>query len=125
MKVAVIIVRMVMALLFLVSVAGYFFNLMPQPALEKNAELFVTGLDASHYIMPVVKMIELATAIAFLTGRFVPLATVMIFPIILNIVLFHGFLAPDGMLIPIFLFAGNLFLAYYYRKNYQPMVVAR
>lgn len=125
MKVAVLIVRLLMGLLFLVSVVAYFFNLMPQPELAENARLFVVGLDASQYIMPVVKVVELLCAISFLTGRFVPLAAVVIFPISINILLFHSLLAPDSLIVPIFLFFGNLFLAYYYRKNYGTLLVAR
>ncbi len=125
MKVAVITVRVLLGLLFFVSVIGYFFNLMPQPALEENARLFVTGLDASAYLMPVVKIVELLCALSFLTGRFVPLAAVVIFPVNVNIFLFHSFLAPDNMLVPVFLLAGNLFLAYYHRKSYEPLVLAR
>jgi putative oxidoreductase len=92
--------------------------------LGENAKLFVVGLDASIYLMPVVKVIELLCAIAFISGRFVPLASVVIFPITLNIVLFHGFLVPDEMAIPVFLLLGNLFLAFYYRKSYGPLVAA-
>jgi putative oxidoreductase len=47
MKIAVIIVRTLIGILFLVSVIGYFFKLMPQPELGENAKLFVVGLDAS------------------------------------------------------------------------------
>src|SRR4051812_3715736 len=92
MRVAVIIVRVLMGLLFLVSVVGYFFHLMPQPELGENAKLFVGGLMATGYLMPVVKIVELFVAIALLTGRFMPLALVVIFPITINIVLFHGVL---------------------------------
>jgi putative oxidoreductase len=62
--------------------------------------------------------------IAFLAGKFVPLATVVIFPITLNIVLFHAFLAPEGMLVPVIILLGNLFLAFRYRENYQSIVTA-
>jgi putative oxidoreductase len=55
----------------------------------------------------------------------VPLATVVIFPIIVNILLFHGILAPDSMVVPIALLLGNLFLAYAYRKSYEPVLSAR
>lgn len=122
MKIALIIVRLLMGLLFLVSVIGYFFNLMPQSPMGEGATLFVTGLAASGYMLPVVKVIELIVSISFLSGRFVPLATVVIFPITVNILLFHAVLAPDGVAIPVFLFLGNLFLAYGYRKNYTSLL---
>lgn len=119
MKITLIVVRVLMGLLFLFSVVGYIFQLMPQPELGQNALLFVTGLGASGYVMPFVKVVELLVAISFLTGRFVALSAVIIFPITINILLFHAVLAPDSLIVPIFLFAGNLFLAYAYRKNYD------
>lgn len=124
MKVAVIIVRVLMGILFLISVIGFFFKLMPEPELNGNAQRFVIGLDASGYLLPLVKVVELLCAVAFLSGRFMPLAIVIIFPISLNILLFHGFLAPEGMIVPLFLFIGNLFLAYAYRKNYGQLMTA-
>jgi uncharacterized membrane protein YphA (DoxX/SURF4 family) len=123
MKIAVIVVRILMGLLFLVSVANYFFHLFPQqPKLGENATTFVMGLGASGYLMPLVKVVELLCAIAFISGRFVPLAAVVIFPITLNILLFHAVLAPESMISQIFLFLGNLFVAWNYRKNYEPLL---
>jgi uncharacterized membrane protein YphA (DoxX/SURF4 family) len=119
MKITLIVVRVLMGLLFLTSVIGYFFQLMPQPELGGNALLFVTGLGASGYLLPFVKVVELLVSISFFTGKFVPLAAVVIFPITINILLFHAVLAPDGLIVPAFLFLGNIFLAYGYRKNYQ------
>jgi putative oxidoreductase len=124
MKVAVITIRIVLGLLFVVSSLGYFFNLMPAGELSESAQLFFTGMVASKYLLPVVKTIELLVGIAFLAGKFVPLATVVIFPITLNIVLFHAFLAPEGMLVPVIILLGNLFLAFRYRENYQSIVTA-
>jgi putative oxidoreductase len=48
MKIAVIIVRTLMGLLFLVSAIGFFFNLLPQPKMSEGATLFVTGMAASN-----------------------------------------------------------------------------
>jgi uncharacterized membrane protein YphA (DoxX/SURF4 family) len=125
MKIAVIIVRTLMGLLLLVSAISFFFNLMTPQPMSEGATLFVTGMVASVYLFPVIKVLEIIVGLAFVFGRFVPLATVVIFPIVLNIVLFHAFLAPDGMAAPIFLLAGNLFLAYVYRKNYETLVAAK
>jgi putative oxidoreductase len=119
MKITTIAIRVILGLLFMVSAIGYFFNLMPQPALGQNAQVFITGLFASGYLLPVVKTLELATALSFLTNRFIPLFTIIIFPITINILLFHLFMAPEGIVIPVFIFLGNLFLAYVYKKNYE------
>ena len=83
------------------------------------------GIVASVYFMPLLKVTELLCAIAFLSGRFVPLATVVIFPIVVNIVFYHSFLAPEGLPVAISLLLGNLFLAYAYRRHYVTLVAAK
>ncbi|MFZ6009726.1 MAG: DoxX family protein [Bacteroidota bacterium] len=125
MKIVIVIIRVLMGLLFLFSSVVVLFNLVPQPALTGNMKLFNEGVIASGYLMPMIKVIELICALAFLSGRFVPLATVVIFPIVVNIVMVHAFLAPEGLPVAIFLLLGNLFLAYAYRRNYATLMVAK
>jgi putative oxidoreductase len=125
MKIAVIIVRSLMGLLFLMSSVGFFLNLFPQPVLEGNMLTFNKGVEASGYLMTLIKATELVVALAFLTGRFVRLATVIIFPVIVNIFMVTLMLAPDGLPMSIFLLLGDLFLAFYYRKDYAPMLAAK
>lgn len=125
MKIAVVITRVVFGLLYLVSGLAYFFKLMPQAPLPENAQIFITGLFASGYIMPVIKVLEVVCGIALLANRFVAAALVIIFPITLNVFLFHLFLAPEGVAIPLVLLAANLFLAFTRRDNYQAIFAAR
>lgn len=125
MKVALIIVRVLLGLLFLFSAAAYFFELVPVPEIEGDLKIFNEGLEASGYLMPLVKVVELLCAIAFLSGRFVPLATVALFPISLNIFLVHAFLAPEGLPVAVFVLLGNLFLAYACRRHYRSLFSSR
>ena len=125
MKIAVIIVRVLMGLMFAFASIAYFFNLMDVPEATGSVKTFNEGIMASVYLMPTVKVFELLCALAFLSGRFVSLATVVIFPIILNILLFHAFLQPEGLPIAVLLLIGNLFLAYYYRDRYKAIFAAK
>jgi putative oxidoreductase len=125
MKIAIIIVRTLIGLMFLFSSITYFLNLVPQPDLTGNVKIFMDGLTASGYIMPVVKVFELLCGLAFVSGRFVSLAIVLIFPIALNILLINILLMPSGLPIVIPLFLGILFLAYAHRENYKPLLVAK
>jgi putative oxidoreductase len=124
MKIAAIIIRVLMGLLFLFSSVAFFFNLVPTPELTGNLKTFNDGLTASGYLMQLIKGTELVCAIAFIVGRFVPLAVVVIFPVIVNIVLVHVFLAPEGLPVAIFVLLADLFLAYYYRERYKTLVAA-
>ncbi|HEX8289155.1 MAG TPA: hypothetical protein VF556_14230 [Pyrinomonadaceae bacterium] len=125
MKIAVIIVRVLVGLLFLFASITYFLNLVPQPELTGDAKIFTDGLVASGYIMPIVKIFEFLCGLAFVSGRFVPLAVVLIFPIVLNILFVNALLMPEGLPIAVSLFLGILFLAFSYRSRYEPLLLAK
>src|ERR1043165_9296476 len=115
MKFTIIVIRSLMGLLFLISSVGFFLNLFPQPVLEGNLLTFNKGVEASGYLMSLIKATELVVGLAFLSGRFVRLAAVIIFPVIVNIFMVSLMLAPEGIPVGIFLLLGDLFIAFYYR----------
>lgn len=122
MKIAAIVTRTLMGLMFLFASVTYLFKLMTPPPMTGPMEIFNAGMEASVYMMPTVKVIELICGLAFVTGFFVPLAVVVIFPIVVNIVLVNAFLAPEGMVVAVPLLLINLFLAFYYRDRYKPFL---
>ncbi len=124
MKIAMIIVRSLLGLLFLITSITYIFKLITPPEPTGAMKIFLTGLQASVYMMPTVMIIEMMCGIAFLSGKFVPLATVLISPIIVNIILVHAFIAPEGLPMAIFVVLANLFVAYYHRESYKPLLKA-
>ncbi len=126
MKIAVIVVRILIGLMFLFASVTFFLNLTPPPEnLTGNTKTFFDGLAASGYILPVSKVFELLCALAFLSGRFVALAVVLIFPIALNILFINAIHLPGGLPIAIALFLGILFLAYANREKYQRLLEAK
>jgi uncharacterized membrane protein YphA (DoxX/SURF4 family) len=125
MKIALIIVRTLMGLMFAFASITFFFKLFPIPEMTGSVKIFNDGIAASIYLMPTVKIFELLCGLAFLSGRFVSLAAVLIFPIILNILLFHTFLQPSGIPLAVMLLLGDLFLAYYYRDRYKAIFAAK
>lgn len=126
MKIAAIIVRVLLGILFLFGSVVYFFNLFPQPVLPEGAlKTFNEGMKASGYLMTAIKTIELICGLALVSGFFVPLAVVVIFPISLNIFLVHLNIAPDGIPVGTFVLVANLFLAYYYKESYKPLFKAK
>jgi putative oxidoreductase len=121
MKKTAVVVRILMGLLLLFASATYLFHLITPPEPTGAMKIFNDGVKASVYLMPLVKIVELLCAIAFLSGRFVPLASVLIMPNIVNIFFVHLYLGPEGLPIAIFLIAANLFLAYTNREVYKPL----
>jgi hypothetical protein len=55
----------------------------------------------------------------------VPLALVLLAPIVVSIVLFHGALHPEGMAMPILVLALELYLAWSYRDAFRGVLDAR
>jgi putative oxidoreductase len=125
MKIAVIIVRILMGLMFLFASVVVLFNLVQQPELKGTAKIFMEGMLATRYLLPLIKITELLCALAFLSGFFVPLAVVVIFPIVVNILFYNAFVMPEGLPVAILIFLADLFLAYAYRKHYQPLLAPK
>jgi len=111
-----------MGFMFLFASVVVLFKLMPQPEPTGQVKIFMDGMTATGYLMTLLKVTELVCAIAFISGFFVPLAAVVIFPVIVNIFMFHLFMQPSGLPIAILLVLGDLFLAYYYSERYKPML---
>lgn len=123
-KVAMIVARTLMGLLFLFASITYFFKLITPPVPTGAMKVFSEGLQAAVYFMPTLMATELLCGLAFLTGRFVPLASVLIAPLIVNIVGVHVFLDRAGLPIAIFLVLANGLVAYYHRDSYRPLFKA-
>ena len=90
-----------------------------------QCKTFNEGLESVGYFMPLLKTVELLCGLAFVVGRFVPLATILIAPIIVNIFCFHAFVDRTGLPVAIFLVLANGFVAYYYKKSYAEVLKAK
>lgn len=127
MKIAIIIVRTLLGLLFVFSAVVILFNVqMEQPKLSPNAATFMTGLMATGYFMKLLKITELICGLLLIVNRWAPLATVALFPISVNIFFYHAFLTePKEIPMAVIVLLANLFLAYAYRKNYVGLLEAK
>src|SRR5215212_2687788 len=125
MKIAMLIVRTLMGLLFVFGSVVYFFILFTPPPMEGAIKSFNEGLAASGYFFTLLKATELICGILLLTGRFVPLALVVIAPVIINIFMVHLFLDRSGLPVAIFLVLAEIFLAYYYKDAFAPLLTPK
>ena len=66
-----------------------------------------------------------ALPILLIAGLYVPLVLLVLAPIVLNIVLFHVFLGPADLPLPIFLLALGIYLAYAYRSSFAGVLVRK
>jgi hypothetical protein len=118
-------VRLALGAIFTVFGLNGFLHFIPAPPPSGLAAVFVGGLGASGYFFPLLKGTEVVAGLFLLSNRFVPLALTLLAPIVVNIVAFHAFLAPSGMVLPLLITALGLYLAYTERAVFAPILKAR
>jgi putative oxidoreductase len=96
MKIASVIARFLLGLIFLVFGLNGFFHFLSMPAPTGVAGQFIGALFVSHFLI-VIFVIQLIGAVLLLVNRYVPLALTLLAPIIVNILLFHLLMAPSGL----------------------------
>jgi uncharacterized membrane protein YphA (DoxX/SURF4 family) len=117
--------RILLGLIFMVFGANGFLHFLPQPPAPPAAMAFGGALAATGYMMPLIKGTEVLMGLLLLSGRLVPLALVVLAPVVVNIVGFHLFLAPAGLALPLVIVALGLYLAWNERTAYAPLFSAR
>jgi putative oxidoreductase len=95
MKIVTLIARLLLGLIFVVFGLNGFLNFIKGPMPSGLAAQFVGALVLSHYFW-VVAAIQVAGGVLLLVNRYVPLALVLLGPVIVNILLYHVFLNLSG-----------------------------
>jgi len=122
MKIATIIARSLIGLLFVVMGLNIFLNFIPMPPPpEGPARNFMMALFMSHYFL-VVGVLEVAGGALLLTGRYLPLGLTLLGPVIVNILCFHAFMEPSGLPIAFVVSALVLFLLWRHREHFAGLV---
>jgi putative oxidoreductase len=96
MRIAALIARYLLGLIFLIFGANGFLHFIPMPPPPGVAGQYMGALFMSH-VLVVIFLLELIPAILLLIDRYVPLALVLLGPVIVNIFFFHAFMAPSGL----------------------------
>lgn len=113
--------RYLLGAVFVVFGVNAFFQLIPVPPLAVRAQLFMSAMSATGYLLVLVKVVEVICGVALLLGKRVPLALIFLGPIVVNIFLFHTMLDPKGAAIGIIVAALWGLLVYDHRAVYRPL----
>ncbi len=113
--------RVILGLTFLVFGLNGFFQFIPMPPPTGTAAEFIYGLVKSPILFPFMSLIQVISGVLLLSGRLVPFALLLLFPITLNILFFHLALAPEGLGLAVLVIAANILLAIYYWPVYKPI----
>jgi uncharacterized membrane protein YphA (DoxX/SURF4 family) len=85
-------------------------------------DFLIDGMKATGYLYPLLGATEFVTGLFLATNHFVPLTLVVLAPIMLNIFLYHVFLASGGLPV-VFIFSGiYIALGISHFHAYRPLI---
>ena len=122
MKIATIIARVLLGLIFAIFGANAFLRFLPMPPPPPNLTGdFLRVFVASGYIH-VIGAMQLIAGLLLLIGVFVPLGLTILAGIIFNILVFHTLMAPEGFGPAIVVTVLELFLLWSYRSSFSGLL---
>lgn len=114
MKIATIIARILLGLVFVVFGSNIFLHFIPMPPPPPGLlGDFTKALFVSHYLH-VVAVFQIVGGLLLLIGRFVPLGLVLLAPVIVNIDLVHILMDPSGLPMAVVISILEVFLIWRY-----------
>ena len=124
MKIAVLVARILLGLVFVIFGFDKIVPFIPAKLPPGDAGT-LAGLMMAHKWMLFYGVVETASGLMLISGRFVPLGLTLLAGLIVNILLFHITLEPSGL--PIALVIGLLeaFLVYAYRASFAGIFAAK
>jgi uncharacterized membrane protein YphA (DoxX/SURF4 family) len=119
--------RLLLGLTFFVCGLNGFLNFLPAPStgMPPAAVAFGSALFSTGYMLPLIAGTELFTGALLLANCFVPLALIVLAPVVVNIVLFHAFLTPPDVLVACLVLVLEVGLALAHRRSYAALFVLR
>jgi putative oxidoreductase len=121
MRIAAIVARLLLGLVFFVFGLNGFLQFMRNPPPTPAAGAFFGALFATHYMFALIFGTQVIGGALLLLGVMVPFALTILAPVIVNIVAFHIFLSPALLPMALVVAALELFLAWHYRAAFAPL----
>ena len=125
MRIVTLIARLLLGLVFFVFGLNGFLNFLSMGPMPTGlAGQFTGALFLSHYYW-VVAALQILGGALLLANRFVPLALVLLGPVIVNILLYHVFLNPAGIALAIVMTILWFIVFYGHRQYFSGIFVQR
>ena len=118
------IISILLGLILITFGLNKFYEFMPVMELSAPGLEFMGAFVKIGYGMTAVAIVEIITGILIATNKYRALALVILFPIMLNALLFHLFLDPENMLPAVLAVVMNMFLMYSVRDRYAALFQA-
>ncbi|HEY1470467.1 MAG TPA: hypothetical protein VGF61_15600 [Candidatus Acidoferrum sp.] len=125
MRIATIIARILLGLIFVFFGSNAFLHFLPMPPMPPSpAERFLTSLVESRYVL-VIGGAQVLGGLLLLINRYVPLALTILGAVIVNIISYHVFMAPAGVSLAVLVTILWAFLFYSYRQHFTTLFAQR
>lgn len=116
-KIATIIARILLGLIFAVFGSNAFLHFIPMPPMSGVAGQFIGSMYNTGYLQ-VIAALEVIGGLLLLVGRYVPLGLTLLGPIIVNVVLFHVIMDRSGVITAVVVSLLFAFLLWSYRRAF-------
>jgi putative oxidoreductase len=124
MKIAVVIARILMGVIFVFFGLNGFLQFLKAPLPTGLAGQFLMALFQSHYVW-FICAVQIVGGVLLLVNRYVPLALALLGPVIVNIILYHLLLNPTAAQLAVVVTILWFFLFYRYRQNFSGLFVQK
>jgi uncharacterized membrane protein YphA (DoxX/SURF4 family) len=123
MKIAILIARILLGLVFFASGLVSILKLGKMGGMPADATVFMT-LMLTHNYTTFIALLMLIGGLLLLVGRFVPIGLVLLGPILVNILLFHILFQVPGIITGVVCSVLEVFLIWAYRFSFRGLFVA-
>lgn len=116
------VLSVLLGLMMLNSGLNKFFNYIPAPEdLPENVMKDGAAMMEIEWLMPLIAVAEILGGLLVIIPKTRALGALVLFPVMVGILLTHLFVAPDGLIIALALWAILLWILYENREKYAPL----
>ena len=114
--------RYTLGLIFVVFGINAFVGLVPTPEPSPEGGAFLGALAATGYLLPLMKVVEVAAGAALLLNKHIRLALIALAPIVVNVVAYHAVLDPGGLLLALVIAGLEVYLIWDNREQLKSLL---
>ena len=119
MKISILIARILLGLIFFVFGLNHLVPFLHEPKMPPSDAATYAMLLMNHHVMTFVGLLMVIAGLLLLLGRFVPIALVILGPIIVNILMFHFLFHHGGPGPALLSTVLEVFLIFAYRRSFR------
>jgi hypothetical protein len=115
-------IRYTLAAMLLIFGLNKFFHFMSSPSLSDEAQAYLQAMESTGILFPLLGIIYILTAVALIVDRYAALMLLILTPITINILIFHGSLALGGIGPGLIVAILNALALFTYRMKYREIL---